>query len=130
MDLAERQEVLRGVLAVALADGKIAASERGVIEGLARKVGVSLGSVENLMEQARAGLALESTMFRRLIRDPERAMKLLVGTAAIDGNISEQERSVLVDLSFKVGLPRGRFGIVFEEGMTLAQQLRDGQAKA
>jgi len=124
----EQLETLRGVLAVALADGRIARAEKGVIRGLARKAGVGAAWLDEMIEKARQGATVESSTFRPLLQDPEKAMTLLVGTAAIDGEITEDERSVLVDICLKIGLPPGRYGELFEKGMAIADRLRKQRA--
>jgi tellurite resistance protein len=120
----EQMETLRGVLAVAIADGRISPAEKGVIRGLARKAGVSQAWLNEMIEKAEQGATVESSTFRPLLKDPEKAMTLLVGTAAIDGQVSDEERTVLVDISLKVGLAPGKFGEVLEKGMAIARRLR------
>lgn len=121
---AESMEILRGILAVAVADGQIRHSEAGVIQRLADRLGIDRAWLDEMTRQAEGGATVESSMFRRILSDPERAMRLMVGTAAIDGEITDRERSVLVDISLKIGLPPGRFGEVFVEGMAAAERLR------
>jgi tellurite resistance protein len=120
----EQMETLRGVLAVAVADGRISPAEKGVIRGLARKAGVSQVWLNEMIEKAEQGATVESSTFRPLLKDPANAMILLVGTAAIDGQVSDEERGVLVDISIKIGLAPGQFGEVLEKGMAIAQRLR------
>ena len=125
MDQDQQMEILRGVLAVAVSDGKIARSEKGVYESLARKAGISNAWLEEMIESARRGESVKSSMFHRTLEDPVRAMTLLVATAAIDGEITEEERSVLVDISLKLRLPPGTFGQVFQKGLESAEKLRN-----
>ena len=122
-------ELLRGVLVVAVADGKISRGEKGVIQKLARKTGIGRVWLDEMIEKAKQGVSVESSIFRRILQDPARAMTLMVGTAAIDGEITDEERSVLVDISLKIGLPPGKFGEVFEAGMTTAARLRKKRSK-
>jgi len=121
---AETMEILRGVLAVAVVDGEIRRSEAGVVQRLAGRLGIDRAWLDEMIRQAERGATVESTMFRRILSDPVRAMRLMVGTAAIDGEITDQERSVLVDISLKIGLPPGQFGEVFAEGLATAERLR------
>lgn len=129
MDQAEHLELLRALLAVAIADGTISRGEKGVVQKLAARAGVDAASLDEMMEEARSGPVLESRMFRPVLEDPATAMRLLVATAQIDGEISEEERTVLVDISLKLGVPPGRFGEVFAEGVALADQLRKDKAR-
>jgi tellurite resistance protein len=121
---AETMEILRGVLAVAVADGEIRRSEKGVMKGLAARLGIDRAWLDEMIRYAEEGASVESSMFRRILSDPTRAMRLMVATAAVDGDISDQERSVLVDISLKIGLAPGKFGEVFAEGMAAAERLR------
>jgi tellurite resistance protein len=129
MDQAEQLEVLRAVLAVAIADGTTSRGEKGVVQKLAARAGVDAASLDEIVKEARSGPVLESQMFRPVLKDPATAMRLLVATAQIDGEITEEERSVLVDISLKVGVPPDRFGQVFAEGVALADRLRQDKSR-
>jgi len=120
----KEMEILRGVLAVAVADGHATRGEKGVIEGLAKRAGVDPAWLRRMTERAEQGRSVESSMSHPVLEDPAQAMKLLVGVAAIDGEITEAERSALVDIGLKIGLPSDQFGEVFEEGMATADKLR------
>ena len=51
-------------------------------------------------------------------------MKLLVATARIDGEISEQERTLLVDISTKLGIDATEFGGLYREALAAADEIR------
>ncbi|MHC4089084.1 MAG: hypothetical protein ACYSVY_02185 [Planctomycetota bacterium] len=117
-------EVLQAVLAVAGADGDFARSEKGVYEQLAQRIGASATTVWNMMNNVRTDPVLRENLFKTKLRDPAAAMKLLVATARIDGEISEQERSLLVDISSKLGIGADEFGRIYREGIAAADELR------
>ena len=57
-------------------------------------------------------------------------MQLLVAAAHIDGHISEKERSLLVDISFVLGVPADRFNSIFEAGLAASKKVKRGRARS
>lgn len=117
-------EVLQAVLAVAGADGDFERSEKGVYEGLARRIGANAMTVWNMMNNVRTDPVLRENLFRTKLRDRRAAMKLLIATARIDGDISDQERKLLVDISSKLGIEANEFGRIYQEGLAAADAIR------
>jgi len=117
-------EVLQAVLAVAGADGDFERSEKGVYEGLARRIGANAMTVWNMMNNVRTDPVLRENLFRTKLRDRRAAMKLLIATARIDGDISDQERELLVDMSSKLGIEANEFGRIYQEGLAAADAIR------
>ena len=117
-------EVLQAVLAVAGADGQFARSEKGVYEGLARRIGADATTVWTMMNKARTDPDLRDKLFTTKVGDPRKAMKLLVATARIDGDISDQERELLVDISTRLGIDASEFGALYREGLAAADEIR------
>lgn len=120
----EDPEVLKAVLAVAAADGTILRSERGVFQQLARRVGLDEASLQQVTRQAGDKRQLRDELFKTRLSDPKRAMRLLVATARIDGEISWEERELLVDISTKLGIGTDEFTQVYQEGIAAADELR------
>ncbi len=120
----EDAEVLKAVLAVAAADGTILRSERGVFQQLARRVGLDDASLQQMIRQACDNPKMGDELFKTRVSDPRRAMRLLVATARIDGEISSEERELLVDISTKLGMGTDEFTEVYREGMAAADELR------
>ena len=103
----EDLELLKAALAVAVADGEIRRSEMGVVEGLAMRLGVGRASLEAMLEAAQKD---NSTADNILIRSKERArraLELLVAQARIDGEISAEERNVIVRIATSLNLAGG-----------------------
>ena len=117
-------DVLQALLAVAGADGDFERSEKGVYEGLARRIGANATAVWNMMNNVRTDPVLREKLFRSKLRDSRAAMKLLIATARIDGDISEQERELLVDISSKLGIGAEEFGRIYQEGLASADAIR------
>ena len=117
-------QVLQAVLALAAADGDFARSEKGVYEQLARRIGADSMTVWSMMNKARTDQSLREELFTKRVRDPKAALKLLVATARIDGQISKEERELLVDISGKLGIGIDDFSRIYEAGIASADAMR------
>lgn len=120
----EQAELLKAVLALAAADGKITRSERGVYEALARRIGVGTVSLNAMVERACREPSAREELFGVGMSDPEHALELLVATARIDGEISEEERELLVHIASALGIEIDRFADVYKSGIARADTLR------
>jgi len=123
----EELELLKAALAVAVADGEIRRSEMGVVEGLAMRLGVGRASLEAMLEAAQKD---DSTADNILIRSKERArraLELLVAQARIDGEISAEERNVIVRIATSLNLTGGEFQSIYEAGIARADRLRESR---
>ncbi len=63
-------------------------------------------------------------MLQQIRSGPVRAMRPMVGTTAIDGQIASRDWSILADISLKMGLSAGKLGTVFAVGLAVAPRLR------
>lgn len=123
----EELELLKAALAVAVADGEIRRSEMGVVEGLAMRLGVGRASLEAMLEAAQKD---DSTADNILIRSKERArraLELLVAQARIDGEISAEERGVIVRIATSLNLTGDEFQSIYEAGIARADRLRESR---
>jgi tellurite resistance protein len=117
-------ELLKAALAVAVADGQLLRSEMGVIEGLARRVGLGTVSFEAMLEAARTDETFADNI---LIQSRERArsaLELLVGLARIDGLISDEERNVIVRIATSLGVTGDEFERAYLAGIQRADEIR------
>jgi tellurite resistance protein len=117
-------ELLKAALAVAVADGQLLRSEMGVVEGLAKRIGLGPVSFEAMLEAARTD---ESFADHILIQSPEKArttLELLVGLARIDGLISDEERSVIVRIATALGITGDAFEQAYLAGIRRADEIR------
>lgn len=124
MPNAEEFEILKAVLVVAAADGQILGAEKGVFQQLAKKLGLEPLELDRLRLQASHDSHMKDQLFAKKIADPAKAMQLLVATARIDGNISEKERNLLVDISSKLGIGVDDFGKIYQSGIAMADAVR------
>jgi tellurite resistance protein len=116
--------LIRAVIAVAVADGRVRSSEKGVIEALANRVGVGRVSLSAMIDRAKRDPSFRDEVFRLATADPARALKILVSTARIDGEISTEERELLVALAQGLGVTGPRFEQVYQEGIQAADEVR------
>lgn len=124
MAVDEDLELLNAVLALALVDGNLSSGEKGIIQGLAARVGVGEVSLNAMIDRARR----EPEMYKDLRiadrRKARRVMVLLVAQARIDGEISEEERELLVRISMQLGIDTEEFGQIYAEGVAQSDGLR------
>jgi tellurite resistance protein len=124
MGTMEDTELLRAAMAVAAADGELRRSEMGVVEGLATRVGIGKASFDAMLEAAEHDDSIADNI---LIHSKERArsaLELLVALARIDGEISEQERGVLVRIAAGLRITEDEFQNVYKEGIKRADEIR------
>ena len=120
----EKLELLRAAIAIAMADGELRRSEKGVIEGLADRAGVGRMSLQAMMD---AGSADDSIADNILMGSKDRArtaLELLVGEARIDGEISQAEREVLVRIATSLRFTTDEFQTIYEAGLARADAIR------
>ncbi len=120
----ENAELLRAAIAMAVADGKISRSEMGVVEGLAQRAGIGAVTIEAMFEAA----ANDETFADNLLLQPKdravKAVELLVGLARIDGEISSEERELLVRIAASLDVVDNEFRQAYEAGIKRADDLR------
>jgi tellurite resistance protein len=120
----EQVEVIKAAIVLAVADGKLSAGERGLLEGLAQRVGIGQASLNAMVERAKSSPAAREELFRHQPSDPEQVMELLVATARLDGEIADAERQLLVDIMQRLGIAAERFAAVYQRGVARADALR------
>ena len=91
--------LLRAAIAVALADGELRRSEMGVLKGLALRAGVGQMSFDAMLEAAKEGADLAGNVAMISPDAARTALELLVAQARIDGEISREEREVIVRIA-------------------------------
>ncbi len=120
----EHAELLRAAIAMAVADGKVSRSEMGVVEGLAQRAGVGAVTIEAMFDAAANDEAFADNL---LLQPKDRAIKaveLLVGLARIDGEISSEERDLVVRIAASVHVTGDEFRQAYEAGINRADNLR------
>ncbi|MCP4592899.1 MAG: hypothetical protein GY842_19355 [bacterium] len=120
----EQRDLFEAVLAVAGADGRVTRSERGLLEALAERVGVGCVSLNAMIDRVLRDAEFKTRLSIKEVAEPLKAMELLVAAARIDGEISEEERELLVRISSVWNIPDDDFVAAFERGIAQADRLR------
>lgn len=120
----DQLELLKAALAVAVADGELRRSEKGVLQGLAVRVGVGQASLKAMIEAAEQDPAFADNILIRSKKDARAALELLVAQARIDGEISEEERDVIVRIAARLGLMGDEFPAIYQAGIARADKIR------
>ena len=116
--------LLRGAIAVALADGELRRSEMGVLKGLAMRAGVGQMSFDAMLEAAKEGADLAGNVAMMSPDAARTALELLVAQARIDGEISSEEREVIVRIAMDLGIKNEEFQTIYTKGVGRADALR------
>ena len=120
----EQVELFKAALAIAVADGEVRRAEKGVLEGLALRVGVGRASFDAMLEAARQDEASADNVLIRSKKDARKGLELLVAQARIDGEISESERNLLVRIASRLELTGDEFQSVYQAGIARADKIR------
>ncbi len=124
MTAMEDLDLLKAALAVAMADGELSRSEKGVVQGLAQRVGVGRASFEAMLAAAQGDDAIADNILINLKDKARTAFELLVAQARIDGEISPEERSLLVRIATSLGITGKELDDVYVAGINRADDLR------
>jgi tellurite resistance protein len=117
-------QLLQAAIVLAVADGVVASSERGLLDAIAGRVGVGQMSLEAMIDRAKTDPDVHDELFYRAMTEPELTMELLVAAARLDGEVSQEEREVLVRIMDKLNIPIARFSGIYQKGIQRADQLR------
>ena len=123
----EQVELLKALIVVAAADGKISPSERGLLSRFATRVGIGSASLEAMIERAMSDPSVRDDLFHRTMSNPELALEMLVATARLDGNITSTEREVLIHVRGLLEIPMDDFAQVYDRGIQRADSLRNAK---
>jgi len=127
--VAEHVEILRAAVVLAVADGKITSSEQGLLRGLAGRVGIGNASLDALIERAQMDATLRDELFQRSMSDPNLTFELLAAAARLDGEISQEERELLIHMMDKLKIPTAQFSEIYRRGVDRADNLRKAKLK-
>ena len=125
--IVEQVELLKALIGLAAADGKIASSERGLLVRFAAKVGIGSASLEAMIERALADPSVRDDLFHRTMSNPQLALEMLVATARLDGNISDSERELLIHVRGLLNISMDDFAQIYERGIQKADSLRNAK---
>ena len=120
----ENVELLRAAIAMAVADGKVSRSEMGVVEGLAHRAGVGVVTIEAMFDAAANDETFADNLLCSQRTNAIKAVELLVGLARIDGQVSSEERELIVRIAGSVNVVGDEFRAAYESGIKRADDLR------
>ena len=125
ISLMDQVDVLRAACCVAAADGKVTEAESKMIQRIAKKAGVGDASREAMLEMALTSPKFLESQFRFLMRDSERAMKVLLIVAAADGVIAESERLLVTEFANRLEIDEERFRVLIRAAEQAADRAQD-----
>jgi uncharacterized tellurite resistance protein B-like protein len=120
----DKLDLLKAALAVAAADKDMSRAELGIVEGLAAKAGIGQISFDAMKAAALRGEGLADNICFSSPARARQALELLVAEARIDGQITEQERSLLVTLAERLKITTEEFVTIYQAGIQRADELR------
>jgi len=123
MGLNEELEVLNAVLALAMADGRMSKGEKGIVRGLAARVGVGEVSLNAMIQRAKSDPEMLRDFHIGSPAKARQALELLVAQARIDGEISDAERGLLVTIGQRLGIDTEEFGRIYAAAVARADDL-------
>lgn len=120
----DQEAMLKSLVAVAWADGRVDAEEREVIEALLSSFEVAGAHAEAIREFARTPRTLDDVPISELSAGDRRTLlSHAVILTYIDGEQSEKEREVLDALVKKLRIPPAEAEALLQEAETRAKRL-------
>ncbi len=100
--MAEAQDIIRAVVAVLAADGKIGEDERDFLERVAKGLGAAPDVVESVLDEVRKGeITLE---FPKDVGERKSLFDLMVKAAGADGTVAPEEEKLLERVASRLGV--------------------------
>ncbi len=124
MEHTEQMDLLKAALAVAMADGVLSRGEKGIIAGLAKRVGIGKASLEAMLEAAGQDQSIADHILIKNKAQAHNAFELFVAEARIDGEISQSEFDLLLRIAKSLSITEEDFPIVYHAGLSRADELR------
>jgi tellurite resistance protein len=121
----EDVELLKAAMSLAIADGQVTRGEWGIIERLAARAGVGRVSLDAMLARAESDPTAKDELFTSVRAKGPRALKLLVATARLDGEISPEERELLVEIAGRLDITGAQFDEVYSAGIAAADAKRE-----
>lgn len=100
--MGEPQDIIRAVVAVLAADGKIGEDERGFLQRLGKRLGVTEEALEAALDEVRKG---EMTLaFPEDVAERKRFFDTMVEAARADGAVAPEEEKLLELVASRLGI--------------------------
>ena len=120
--LMEQVAILRAACCIAAADGEITPAEQDVLVKLAEKAGVGKASREAMIEQALTSPEFLKSQFQVLVKDPDRAIRVLLIVASVDGALGEPEMMLVQTFAERLSMDKDRLERLFRAGEDAADR--------
>jgi tellurite resistance protein len=101
----QRVDVLRAACCVACSDGEIATSELGVVQRLAKEVGVGKASLAAMIDRSTRDENFHKEQFKILKENPQQCLATVLEVAMADGVVTDVEMAVLQSLADNLNVP-------------------------
>lgn len=105
----QRVEVLRAACCVAGIQGDVSEQEKSLLDKIAREVGVGKASLTAMIERATSDHSFHEQQFKILKEDPQQCLATVLEVALADGNVSDEEQTVLRSLADNLNVPTNVF---------------------
>jgi len=102
-------EVLTACCCVAGSDGKCSEAEFGLLQRMAKEIGVGQASLNAMIERAETDKTFYEQHFKILKAEPSQALAILFQVAAADGVLVEEEITMLRLLANNLEVPQEIF---------------------
>lgn len=99
-------ELLRAACCVAGLDGEVTEPEEQILRTLKEKAGVGEASFQAMLDRARSDPEYHEDVLDIIRPNAQRVVEFLAQIAAADGEVSTNERDVIVTLGERLGLER------------------------
>ena len=121
-----QQAMVKSLVAVAWADGRVDGEESEVIEALLSAFEVSEAAAEEIREYAKTKRTLDDVLLSDLSPSDRRSLlQHAVILTYIDGEQSDEEKKILGELVTKLHLPDGEATALLDASEKRAQRLLD-----
>jgi tellurite resistance protein len=122
-------EILRAASCIAGVDKNINPDELKVLMKLADRAGIGQASFNVIIEMARTDPRFYQDQFRLMRACPDEAIRVMIKTAVVDGDLAADERIIISKLGDQLGLSHETIDKLLSQGEAIATQIRQSSQK-
>lgn len=115
------QHHMKAVLVAVLADGAVSESEKRLVRRVQQRLGIADRQLAGLVKEVGQGGELSLPTDQK---DRRAALELMVATAAIDGQVGEQERDLLERVALRMEITGRQWQELYDQAVAKAQKIR------
>ena len=115
------QHHMKAVLVAVLADGAVSESEKRLVRRVQQRLGIADHQLAGLVKEVGQGGELSLPTDQK---DRRAALELMVATAAIDGQVGEQERDLLERVALRMEITGRQWQELYDQAVAKAQKIR------